>query len=236
MPFVPSPSHEEPLDDEERQLIRELEAGEWIPDPHFIRTDEYVEAISALEAVADELGRVQDDPYRWKWVILALHSTVQGMMVLALKGTNGIGVLGPEEAERRLDAQDNGGRDPENMKMDSFLNLYEKIKDDDTMLMYVCSRKFTPQGTQERSIKALDRLRNQFVHFLPCAFSLMATGLPEMTRDCLNVAGFLAYESRNITWTEGLRGRLDSAFAAATQAAQKTEAVFASEAPGSNAA
>lgn len=231
-----APSHEEPLDDEERQLIRELEAGEWVPDPNFIRTDEHVEAISALETVADGLGRVQDDPYRWKWVILALHSTVQGMMVLALKGANGLRVPKSEDAERRLAADDNGERGPENVKMDSFLDLYEKTKDDHMMCRYVYSRKFTPQGTQGRSIKTLDRLRNRFVHFLPCAFSLVDTGLPEMTIDCLNVARFLAYESRNIDWPEGIGGRLDSAFAAATQSAQKIKTIFASEGSGSNAA
>ena len=233
MPLVPSPAHEEPLDDEERQLIRELEAGEWVPDPNFIPTDEYVEAISALEAAADELGRVQDDPYRWKWVILALHSTIQGMMLLALKGTNELRVLRPEDAERRLAAHDDGERDPENVKMDSFLNLYEKTKDDRRMCMYVYSRKFTPQGTQGRSIKTLDRLRNRFVHFLPCVFSLVDTGLPEMTVDCLNIARFLAYESRNIDWPEGLGGRLDSAFTAATQSAEKTKTIFAPEDRGS---
>jgi len=45
-------------------------------------TDTFVETVSALEAFADELQRVQRDPYRWKWAILSLHSGLQGMMVL----------------------------------------------------------------------------------------------------------------------------------------------------------
>ena len=37
---------EEPLDEEERQLIRELEAGEWISDPDFPSKKPYFEQIA----------------------------------------------------------------------------------------------------------------------------------------------------------------------------------------------
>ncbi len=223
--------YEEPLDEEERQLIWELEAGEWVSDPDFVRsnvavTDTFVETVSALEASSDELARVLKDSYRWKWVILALHSALQGMMALALRGGNNLRMLKPKDARRWLDAYESGAPLPADLKMDSFLNLYEKIKSE-TVLFYVTSKKFTPEGTQGKSIKDLNRLRNQFVHFTPCTLSLILNGLPEMTIDCLKIAVFLAYDSGNIDWPEDLGGRLEKAFKTAAKAAQEIKEAYA---------
>ncbi len=215
--------HEEPLDEEERQLAKELEAGEWVSDPNSVITGSAVETVSALEAAADELERAQGDPYRWKWVILTLHSTVQGMMVLALKGSNGLNILKSDDAKRLALAIENGTPIPTDLKMDSFPNLYKKIKSDS----YIDSEKFTPQGTQGQSVKYLNQLRDQYVHFVPCAFLLRVDGLPEMAIDCLNIARFLAYDSKNIDWPENLVGRVERAFRTASKTALAMKEAYA---------
>lgn len=215
--------HEEPLDEEERQLARELEAGEWVSDPNSVITGSVKEAIAALEAVADELERAQGDPYRWKWVILTLHGLVQSMMVLALKGKHGLNVLKSDDAERLALAIENGTPIPTGLKMDSFLNLYKKIK----RVTDIDGEKFTSQGTQEQSIEALNRLRDHYVHFIPCAFILRVNELPEMVLDCLNIARFLAYDSGNIHWPEELVGRREKAFDTAAKATQEIKEAYA---------
>jgi len=63
-------------------------------------TDASVEAVSAFDVFAEELQRVRADPYRWKWAIIALHSGLQGVMILALQGSHGLHVLRPEDASR----------------------------------------------------------------------------------------------------------------------------------------
>ncbi len=223
--------HEEPLDEEEGQLAKELEAGEWVSSPTFVVTDECEETVSALETTANELERAKADPYRWKWVILALHSALQGMMVLALRGGNNLRVLKTEDAKRFLDAYENGMPIPANLQMDDFPNLYKKVKSE-AMLFYGHSEKFTPQGTQSRSIKRLNRLRNQFMHFTPCTFMLGLKELPEMTLDCLAIADFLAWHSNNVDWDgkdkgAGLVERTKEAFRVATKAAQEIKEAFA---------
>ena len=220
--------HEEPLDEEERQLARELEAGEWVSDPNSVITGSVREAIAALEAVADELERAQGDPYRWKWVILTLHGLVQSMMTLALKGSNGLNVLKSADAKRLALAIENGTPIPTDLKMDSFLNLYKKIK----RATYIDGERFMPQGTQEQSIEALNRLRDQYVHFIPCAFILRVNELPEITLDCLNIAEFLAWNSNNVGWDvkdneAQLIERAKKAFEAAAKAAQEIKEVYA---------
>lgn len=166
----------------------------------FLRTDETEEAVSALEMVTEALAGVEDDSYRWKWAIIALHSAVQGFLVLALRGTAGFDVLTKEEAEAWTEAVKRGEPRPGN-RLDTYLNLYKKSKGK-RMLKYGHSRRFKPTGTQGASIKALNSLRNDFVHFLPKGWLLEVSGLPRMFDDCLTLIEFLGWESNNVIWYE----------------------------------
>ena len=178
----------------------------------YLITDGSVETVSAFETFSDEFQRISSDPYRWKWAILAMHSGLQGMMVLALQGSNGLRVLKPDNAARWLDAYEQGGPLPSDLELDNFLSLYKKIKSD-LMLMYVHSRKFRPQGTQGSSIKFLNRIRNGYVHFTPKVWALELEGLPNKLLDTLDIAEFLAWESGNIFWKESdLEQRIQKAF------------------------
>ena len=139
-------------------------------------------------------------------------------MVLALEGSNGLNVLRKSDKERWLawyrGDQDDATR-PRNLRLASFLGLYEKIKGTE-MEMYCHSRKFIPTGTQGRSVKDLNRLRNEFIHFTPRVWGLDLGGLPAIALDCLEIAEFLAWESGNVLWHKpDLRDRLDIAFKSA---------------------
>ncbi len=167
----------------------------------YLITDVFVETVSAFETLSDELQRISSDPYRWKWAILAMHSGLQGMMVLALQGSHGLHVLKPKDAKRWLDVHDKGGPYPSNLKLENFLSLYKKIKGD-LMIMRVNSKKFKPKGTQENSINLLNQLRNEYVHFTPRVWVLELEGLPGKLLDCLDIAVFLAWQSGNVFWNE----------------------------------
>jgi hypothetical protein len=95
--------------------------------------------VSAFETLSDDLHRVITDPYRWKWAILAMHSGLQGTMVLALQGSHGLHVLKPEDVTRWLEAHEKGGPYPGDLKLDDFLGLYKKIESD-LMIMYEMKR------------------------------------------------------------------------------------------------
>ncbi len=181
-------------------------------------TDSYVEAVSALEVLAEVLCRVSADAYRWKWAVIALHSAVQGMMVLALQGSHGLHALKEQDAARWLEAHQKGGPYPEDLRLDGFLDLYKKIKSD-VMLIYAHSRKFTPQGGQGESLRKLNELRNQFIHFTPQVFALDLSGLPSLCLDCMDIAQFLGWESGNVIWADQrLQERGKDAFEAARKA------------------
>ncbi len=165
----------------------------------WLTTDASVEAVSSLEVLAEQLQLILSDSNRWKWGVLALHSSLQGMMVLSLQSFHGLHTLRKEDAERWLDTHERGGPYPHDLKLDDFLGLYRKIKSD-KMLMYFNSQKFSPKGTQGSSVKLLNRLRNEFVHFTPRVWALELDGLPNMAEDCLEIIKFLAWKFHNITF------------------------------------
>jgi len=167
---------------------------------HYLRTDEVEEAISATEMVAESVAAVKVDIYRWKWALIALHSAVQGFMVLALRGSNGLVALKDDVAAAWLDAYEKNLPLPEE-RLDSYENLYRKVKGD-RMLIYGHSKKFVPNGSQGSSINKLKDLRDDFIHFVPKGWSLEVSGLPRIFGDCIDFIEFLGWECGNVLWHE----------------------------------
>ena len=54
-------------------------------DQTWLRTDEIEEFIDALEHAAMFARQLTDDVKAWKWLIIALHSALQGACVCALR-------------------------------------------------------------------------------------------------------------------------------------------------------
>ena len=73
-----------------------------------LQTDELKEAIKGLEMVERLLPDLLKDPYIWNWVIIALHVSLQGFMVAALKGSSGLAVLREDSAKKWLEAHRSG--------------------------------------------------------------------------------------------------------------------------------
>jgi len=156
----------------------------------WLNTDEREDAIASLKLYADVINRCGNDLSYWKWAILSLHSAVQAVMAIHLGFGNNMLVMRQEDAEKWLDAHDNGKPYP-STKMDTFLNLYKKIKRH-TVFGY----KYAPKAQQDRSMKYLNLFRNEFVHFMPKGWSIGLSGMPNICVDCLEVirelnAGFV---------------------------------------------
>ena len=180
----------------------------------WIRTDEHEEAMGALEAFGRFLARVPQDAFEWRWAILSLHTALQGFMVVAIRDTAGMLPLASDVAAAWMAAYRTGQPLPQE-HLDSFLNLYRKIKRSE-IANFLQGNHFVPSGTQGRSVKILNRIRNQFVHFVPASWSLEGTGLPAMGLDCLAIIRYLAHQYRDHLWTAAELERIDAALAFAT--------------------
>lgn len=186
-----------------------------------LRTDERVEVVESLRMVAELLPTVEADRYRWKWVVIALHNALQASMVAALTDTSFQRVVKrprlsrQEQRKRRLrwlrprvvDVQRRskqgriGRREPRvSYQLDDFLELYDKIKKPAWMNRYGEDNTFRPCGTQGASVKRLNTLRNEFIHFVPALTRRGIVDLPQLVSDCATVVAWLATESNAIDW------------------------------------
>ncbi|HEY5556795.1 hypothetical protein [Acetobacterium sp.] len=168
---------------------------------HWIRTDELNEAVLALDVFSEFLEKVLEDVYYWKWSVITLHNSLQGFMVCALRGSNGLNVLKDGIAKAWLEALNSGSGNYPIKELDRFLDLYKSIKSN-KMLMFGHSKKFSSKSQQGSSIKSLNRLRNEFIHFTPKHASYEVSGLPEVIEDCVAIIEFLAFESNNIIYPD----------------------------------
>lgn len=171
----------------------------------WLRTDEQVEAAGALETANQAATHVATEVYQWRWVILALHNALQGFMVIALRGSDGLAPLRNDIAAAWLKAY-RANEPPPKEKLDSFLSLYSKIKGG-RMRQYIHSVSFQSQGSQDWSVKKLNDLRNDFVHFLPRSWSLEVSGLPKICRDCVDIVEFLGWKCGNVHWSDSSVGQ-----------------------------
>jgi hypothetical protein len=163
--------------------------SEHIPRKAYLSTNTEHEAVGALEATAQFLEEVERDPDMWKWAIVALHNAVQGFMVLALNGSESWGALREEDIAVKVKAQrdswqaksagDDAAADAANnimarnppkqpAKLAHFLDLYKRIKRQEwPMEQGVPSKAYPKRKTDDRCMQDLNRIRNDFAHFLP---------------------------------------------------------------------
>jgi len=147
----------------------------------WLRTDEREDAITSLNLYVDAISQINADISYWKWAIISLHSALQGVMAFHLSFGNDLLVMSQENAKAWLKAHHAGGEYPES-KMDHFLNLYKKIKQND-----ILGFSFSPCSQQGGSIKRLNFFRNEFIHFMPKGWSIEVSEMPGICIDCLNI-------------------------------------------------
>lgn len=169
----------------------------------WLTTNELNEAAKTLKMIHNCLGQAEEDQYHWKWVLITLHNCLQGFMVCALRGKDGLNVLKDRVALQFREADQNNLPRPRE-ELDTFLNLYKKIQSD-KMLIYPHSKKFTAKGQHDRSVRKLNQLRNQFIHFKPKAWFFELNSLPKLAMDGKGIIDFLVFSSGNIQVKDDLR-------------------------------
>jgi len=122
-------------------------------------------------------------------------------MVISLRRSDGFGPIRDDIEKEWYKARSKGHPQPVE-KLDSFLNLYKKIKKKGT-LQYSKEERFVPKSNQGYSVKKLNEIRDDFIHFAPKGWSLECSGLPDCCLDCLHIARFLHENCGNISTQSG---------------------------------
>ncbi len=156
---------------------------------NYYRTGIFEDAIASLSRCQEEVDRLRDDPHALKWVLLSLHSAVQGFMCLVLDQGNCLLLMKPEDAKAWMEAHDQNKPYPKNSRMDTFLNLYKKVKKTEAMMGTIGAEPFEPNG-HDAYMKSLNNLRNNFIHFTLSGWSIEVSGLDELIGKMMDIVEF----------------------------------------------
>ena len=166
-----------------------------------VRFYKYIIGLTSLDMLLHCLKTIQEKETYWQWVYISLHSAVQAYMVLALTGTNSLMTYKANDMKEWIKNYDARQELPE-VKLDFFENLYDKTKTLD-IITHPNAKPFVPSGSQDENIKYLNKLRNNFVHFLSDSLLHFLGDSPyRLVTDCLDYIEFLAFQSNNIFWFE----------------------------------
>ncbi len=167
----------------------------------FTRFDSVSMGLNDLVFVKQHLDNVSFDSNQWKWVVIGLHSSIQNFMVSALWQGNGFFVMSDKSYKEWFDKDErNEVLSQDKIKMDGFMNLYKKTKNKEMMSCYVFSKPFLAKKNHDASMRSLNKIRNQLIHFNYGSLDLNLNGMLNLISDCLFFMKFLALDSGTFSY------------------------------------
>ncbi len=162
-----------------------------LPNPDFIRTDEYYDFVDTLEFCLESLTRTKQSDAHWKWVIISLHNALQGALVCVLKGTDDFGIMNKKSAEKMYEWHEQrrkGKQTPyPKMHLANTMELLERASRSQYMSEFNgMPISLTSQQKKDFSLLNTD-LRNQFTHFAPSGWSIEKEGLPRIILNMIDI-------------------------------------------------
>ncbi len=167
-----------------------------MPTSPYLRTDSLEDAISSFELALVFRNHARSDGRYWKWVVVAIHSGVQGCFALALANSKGLLVQKPGVAAKMLTAIEARSEIPA-PHMDNFLRLYCKLQSEGN-LRSADALPAPKSNEQEAGLKLLDELRDEFLHFNTKSLSIEIALIEIAVQAGIEVSRFLLFESRVI--------------------------------------
>ena len=162
----------------------------------WLRTDEHEELIDALEHGAALAAQLASDDKVWRWLIIALHLSVQGACVCALRGrdTIGISVLTEQSAKKMwhwidVESRANPKSEMPQERLAKMLQLFARVQD--TARLPLPHRLVVDESTAT-DVKSLNSRRNEFIHFVPKSWSLELSRMPRVVHHVCDVIEHLA--------------------------------------------
>ena len=163
--------------------------------PEYVSTDEQRDVLASLEFCANSLQRTGESPAAWKWVVLSLHSALQGAMVCHLSGGYQVGALRKKNAEAWLtwlQGRDYDKPAPKKMFLASAPDLLKRLVGEAHRYEGDCGEVLEITDAQRESFKKLHALRNPFTHFPPRGWSIEIAYIREVGADALDLLELIA--------------------------------------------
>ncbi|PTM94381.1 hypothetical protein [Mycoplana dimorpha] len=162
---------------------------------NWIQTDETEDVAGSIRQVIRLAQFVEKDPQAWKWVVIALHSALQGACVCHLTTTAApVGAVTERNAGEWLayfeDQRTNPNAIPPKTHLMGLPDLLKAVRKP-----YSAGDRSNAAGVaiSESELNWLrgfhKNIRNQFVHFEPMGWSIEVSGIPEIAKLIARVIG-----------------------------------------------
>ena len=158
----------------------------------YICTDERQDVLASLEQCALSLLQAQQSDRAWKWVILSLHSALQGAMVCHLSGSARLGSLIEQKAKKSLEwlKGDRRGNSPKEFVAPAG-ELFKRLSCPSLRIEGGCGGIISISEEQRKSFKRLNDLRNELTHFSPKGWSIEIKFIEESIDDVLDILSLI---------------------------------------------
>ncbi len=162
---------------------------------NWIQTDEAEDVVGSIRHVIRAAQFVGDDPLVWKWVVMALHSALQGACVCHLTTTAPpVGAVSERDAAEWLAYFEGSRTNPNTKPPKTYLmalpDLLKAVRKP-----HSAGDRSNALGVSisESELNCLCRfheeIRNQFVHFEPMGWSIEVSGIPEIAKLVARIIG-----------------------------------------------
>lgn len=153
----------------------------------WLRLNEVENAVDNLEMTVHFLTHLPGQT-KWKWAVIGLHQALYGFLVSALRGTDGRVLLQPSRGS---------AKEP---RLISIWEALERMQNADSFPR----TNAVPLALSPQQREAIDwlikRLRNEFEHFRPMAWSIETSGMPKILSEVADVIEHVALRSNAITY------------------------------------
>ena len=199
--------------------------------PRWHRFDLDGQAVNALRHVGDLLPRAVDDPYLWKWIVIAMFDALHGFFGLALRRSDGAQLLSKKHEQRtykRWNEERHRGmaiaqREPD--RVDETRSLYLKTLDPERM-NYLGSSPFTPTADEDFAFERLAHFRDKLTHHGHGSRSIFVGQLPIDILGCLAIIEWLFEKSGTIRPRQEERDQTREMILLVRQEAEKVARVY----------
>lgn len=171
--------------------------------PESIEFNELSDVCASIHLVARLLEKPTHEVFDWKWIILSIHSAIQGSLVCAISGTAGIGALDAKSAKAMLNWFEKSRNDPgaeyPGERLADFKTLLRRAQSEEQMT----SHDSGALSLKDQEIAQMDRLhfiRCQFAHFHQMTWIIELDGITQILLTAIKLVEYLVLKNRSIAY------------------------------------
>lgn len=159
------------------------------------------QALDALRHVSHLLPLAVDDPYLWKWIVIAMYDALHGFFGIALRRSDGAQLLSEKDEQKtygRWAKQRSGQQIVQKdfgNRVDETRNLFKKIQDPSRM-NYLGGAPLQPTEDQASCFEHLAHLRDKLTHYGHGSHSVFVGEIPTIVLACIEMIEWLFKESK----------------------------------------